>query len=66
MKLLGLPVDYMEKFTRHVRSVEPEQIRAAARKYIGPDRASIVVVGDASAIGRDLERIGGVSVVKAE
>jgi predicted Zn-dependent peptidase len=66
VKLLGLPVEYMEKYTQRVRSVEPGQIRAAARKYIRPDRASIVVVGDASAIGRNLEGIGSVSVVKAE
>ena len=66
VKLLGLPVDYMEKYTHLVRSVTPDEIRAAAGKYIRPDRASIVVVGDASAIGRDLERIGSVSVVKAE
>ena len=31
-----------------MRSVEPDQIQAAAKKYIAPDQAAIVVVGDAS------------------
>jgi zinc protease len=66
VKLLGLPVDYMEKYTTNVRAVEPADIRAAASKYIDPERASIVVVGDASAIGKELQKFGEVAVVKAE
>jgi zinc protease len=66
MKSMGLPDDYLEKFTTHVRSVEPDQIQAAAKKYFTPDRATIVVVGDASKIEKPLEKFGPVQVEKAK
>lgn len=66
MKSMGLPDDYLEKFTAHVRSVEPDQIQAAAKKYFAPDQATIVVVGDASKIEKPLEKFGSVQVEKAK
>lgn len=66
VKLLGLPVDYLEQYTARVRAVEPAQVRAAAARYIDPDPASIVVVADASAAANQLEPFGDVTVVKAE
>ncbi len=66
VKLMGLPNDHLEKYTTRIRSVEPQQIQAAARKYIAPKDAGIVVVGDASQIQKALERLGKVTVVKAE
>jgi zinc protease len=66
VKLLGLPIDYLEQYTNRVRAVEPAELRAAAAKYISPDAASIVAVGDATAATRELETFGGVTVVKAE
>jgi predicted Zn-dependent peptidase len=49
-----------------VRSVEPDQIQAAARKYIEPGQATIVVVGDAGQIEKSLEKFGAVQVEKAK
>jgi len=66
MKLLGLPTNYMETYTARVRAVEPGEIEAAAAKYVAPADASIVVVGDASAIGKTLEKFGPVTVEKAQ
>ena len=66
MKTMGLPDDYLETFTTKVRSVEPDQIQAAARKYLLPDEAAIVVVGDASKIEKPLEKFGSVQVEKAK
>jgi predicted Zn-dependent peptidase len=66
MKALGLPNDYLETYTTRVRSVEPDQILAVAKKYIAPAQAAIVVVGDASKIGEALKKFGEVKVVKAE
>jgi zinc protease len=66
MKTLGLPNDYLETYTTRVRSVEPDQILAAAKKYMAPDQAAIVVVGDASKIGEVLKKFGTVTVTKAE
>jgi zinc protease len=66
VRLMGLAVDYLEKYTRRVRAVTADEIRAAAAKYIAPENASIVVVGDASKISRQLETFGTVKIVKAE
>jgi zinc protease len=66
MKSMDLPNDYLEMFTTRVRSVEPDQIQAAARKYLAPDKATIVVVGDASKIEKPLEKFGPVQVEKAK
>jgi predicted Zn-dependent peptidase len=49
-----------------VRSVEPQQIQAVSKKYIAPDQAAIVVVGDASKIGDVLKKFGEVTVSKAK
>ena len=64
VKLMGLPVDYLEKYTSRVRAVSPERIRAVAEKYMDPERAAMVVVGDASKIGKQLEALGKVAVEK--
>ena len=66
MKLLGVPDNYLETFTARIRAVQPAQIQAAAARYMAPEAAGIVVVGDASEIGKTLERFGKVTVVKAE
>jgi len=66
MKTLGLPENYLETYVTRVRSVEPDQIQAAAKKYMASGQAAIVVVGDASKIGDALKKFGEVSVVKAQ
>ncbi|HTS26479.1 MAG TPA: pitrilysin family protein [Bryobacteraceae bacterium] len=65
MKVLGLPNDYLETYTTRVRSVEPDQILAVAKKYIDPGQAAVVVVGDASKIGDILKKFGNVTVAKS-
>jgi zinc protease len=65
-KLMGLPLDYLEKYTSRVRAVTPKSIRAAAAKYIQPDPASMIVVGDASKIAGQLKKFGKVTVEKAK
>jgi zinc protease len=64
MQTLGLPKDYLETYVTKVRSVEPQQIMSAAKKYIAPDQATVVIVGDASKIGETLKKFGEVKVVK--
>jgi predicted Zn-dependent peptidase len=59
-KLLGLPLDYLEKYTGRVRAVMQEGIRAAASRHIDPGPAAIVVVGDASQVRKRLEAFGPV------
>jgi predicted Zn-dependent peptidase len=64
VKALGLPDSYLETYVTRVRSVEPQQIQAAARKYMAPGEAAIVVVGDAAKIGETLKKFGTVTVAK--
>ncbi|HEY3938642.1 MAG TPA: pitrilysin family protein [Bryobacteraceae bacterium] len=59
----NLPKDFLQMYTTHVRSVEPDQIRATG-KYWDPDDATVVVVGDASKIEKSLEKYGSVQLVK--
>jgi len=66
VKTMGLPNDYLETYTTRIRSTEPDQILAAAKKYISPDQAAIVVVGDAQKIGPALEKIGKFEVTKIQ
>jgi zinc protease len=66
MKTLGLPNNYLETYVTRVRSVEPGQIQSAAKKYIAPDQAAVVVVGDASKIGDVLKKFGEVTVTKPQ
>jgi zinc protease len=63
METMGLPSDYLEMFTTHVRSVEPGQIRKTAT-YWSPDDATVVVVGDGQKIEKSLEKYGSVQVIK--
>src|SRR5260370_10668335 len=58
VKTMGLPIDYLEKYTTRIRSIEPEQIQAAARKYIAPDDSAIVSVCDADKIRPPLDKFG--------
>lgn len=41
-----LPSDYYERYLEVLQSVTPEQVQAMARKYVNPDHAHIVVVGN--------------------
>jgi zinc protease len=64
MKVMNLPKDYLETYTTKINSVEPDQIESAAKKYMSTGNDTIVVVGDAAAIQKPLEKFGTVRVVK--
>jgi zinc protease len=64
IKVMNLPKNYLETYTTKVNSVEPDQIESAAKKYMATDTDTIVVVGDAAAIQKPLEKFGSVRVVK--
>ena len=42
----GLPADYYEKYLEVLQSVSAEEVQAMAKKYIQPERAHIIVVGN--------------------
>ncbi|HWQ56463.1 MAG TPA: pitrilysin family protein [Bryobacteraceae bacterium] len=65
-KLMGLPNSFLEQYTARVRAVQPEQIQNVAGRYLNPENAAVVVVGDASKIAKPLEKFGKVEVTKAQ
>jgi zinc protease len=63
-KGMGLPNSYIEDYTVNLRRTDAAQIQAVSKKYIIPDKATIVVVGDAATLAEPLEKFGKVTVVK--
>jgi zinc protease len=66
IKVMNLPKNYLETYTTKINSVEPDQIESAAKKYMATGNDTIVVVGDAAAIAKPLEKFGTVRVVKPD
>jgi zinc protease len=66
IKVMNLPKNYLETYTTRINSVEPDQIESTAKKYMATGTDTIVVVGDAAAIEKPLEKFGTVRVVKPE
>jgi zinc protease len=50
MKMFGLPADYLQTYHARVQAVTARDIQRVAQQYITPDKAAIVIVGDAAAI----------------
>jgi len=46
IRMFGLPKTYLENYRDQVQAVTIEQIQHVAQKYVRPDEATIVVVGD--------------------
>jgi zinc protease len=46
IKMFGLPDNYLETYRSQIQSVTREQIQAVAQKYVKPDEAALVIVGD--------------------
>jgi zinc protease len=58
MELYGLPEDYFDHYRENIANVTREDIARVATKYIDPDRALIVVVGNAKQIREPLGTLG--------
>ncbi len=54
----GLPDDELDRYRPAIAAVSADAVLEAARAHVHPDRASIVLVGDADRILEDLERAG--------
>ncbi|HMO40338.1 MAG TPA: insulinase family protein [Saprospiraceae bacterium] len=52
----GLPEDYYTTYLEKLNSVTAEEIRAMAKKYITPDKATILVVGNKNDVAEKLTR----------
>jgi predicted Zn-dependent peptidase len=60
--LYGLPADFYKHYARRMSEVTPKVTQELAQKYLFPEKASIVVVGEAKEIRKDLEKFGKVFV----
>jgi zinc protease len=50
IKMLGLPDDYLQLYRDRVQAVTIEEIQRVAQKYVKPDEAALIVVGDGKAV----------------
>jgi len=46
IKMFGLPEDYLEIYRNRIQAVTISEVQEVARKYVRPDEAAIVIVGD--------------------
>lgn len=46
IKMFGLPQDYLETYRNEIQAVTVEQVQEVAKKYVKPDEAAIIIVGD--------------------
>ncbi|MFW6192199.1 MAG: insulinase family protein [Gemmatimonadota bacterium] len=64
--LRGLEADYLETYRSRISEIGADAVQDAARRHLHPDRAAIVVVGDATQVHEDLSGIGPVAVHDTE
>ena len=50
IKMLELPVDYLQHYRDRVQAVTVSEIQRVANKYVKPDEAAVIVVGDGSQV----------------
>ena len=51
----GLPADFYETYLQQLESVTPADIQAAAKKYLKPDAAHFLVVGNKEEVAEKLK-----------
>ncbi len=55
IKMFGLPDNYLDTYRSHIQAVTREQIQEVANKYVRPDEAAIVIVGDAAQLTEQIK-----------
>ncbi|HEV2881161.1 MAG TPA: pitrilysin family protein [Pyrinomonadaceae bacterium] len=55
IKMHDLPDDYLQTYRERVSAVTREEVQRVARRYVTPDIAAIVVVGDADALADEIK-----------
>ncbi len=54
-QIFGLPEDYLQTYRDNINAVTAEDVLRVAQKHVHPDKAAIVVVGDAPQILRQVK-----------
>lgn len=60
----GLPFDYLDTYVDKVKAVTREDILRVARKYLHPDKAILLVVGNKEKFDRPLSEFGEVNTIE--
>lgn len=60
----GLPKDFLQQLRAKVVSLTKEEVQAAAKKHLRPDRLKIVAVGSGEALPKALATFGEVKEIK--
>jgi zinc protease len=59
IKMHGLPEGYLHTYRERIGAVTLEEVRRVANEQIKPDRAAVVVVGDAAALAAEVAPYAG-------
>jgi predicted Zn-dependent peptidase len=62
----GMPLDFLQKFRDNVSKVTAEEAMEAAKKYIKPDTAAILVIGNEAAFDKPITSLGSVTTIDLE
>lgn len=57
MDLHGLPDDYLTHLVERIYAITPDQVSAAARKYVRPQDMTLVIVGDLAKVRPQLAKV---------
>jgi zinc protease len=60
--LHGLPADWLRTFVQRVEAVTPADVTRVTKKYLDPQRMTLVVVGDRKVVEDSLKQFGPVKV----
>ena len=60
--LHGLPADWLRTFVQRVQAVTPTDVTRVTKKYLEPQRMTLVVVGDRKVVEDSLKQFGPVKV----
>lgn len=66
LEFYGYPADYLDRYREKIAKVTKEDVLAAARKYLQPDKLKILVVGDGSKFDSPLSKFGTVAELTLE
>ena len=65
-QIRGLPRNYLERYRTRVAAVDAAEVQRVAREHLQPDRALVVVVGDATEIYDKVSAFGSVELYDVE
>jgi len=61
-RIYDLPGDYWEVYRDRIEAVTPDQVQEVCRRYLGPERLTLLAVTDAATVRDGLERFGTLEV----